>query len=130
MQPTEEQLKRYGLLDWDIIVIEKDSSNDDTLGQSHIEADYSQALIYLYLDDIEAKIKVFPNESKERVLEHELCEVAIDADFSLLPDYIKERADVIRVADIIAERLRRLVARAREEGRREAMEEKRDASQL
>lgn len=105
-------LARYLLSDWQIVVRDRDESSDGRLGHVDVRAESREATIDLFAADIREHQRRFPSESRERTLEHELCEVAVAEECATLPEHIAEHPDFMDFRDRMAERLRLCVARA------------------
>ena len=105
---------RYLLSDWTITVRDKGESVDGRLGSADVRVESREATIDLFTTEIEEHARRFPNESRERTLEHELCEIAVWDECAILPEHILEHPDFMAFRDRMAERLRLCVARAKE----------------
>ena len=112
MSTLAELRRRYLLTDWEIAIRDEGESSDGRLGHVDIRAESREATVTLYAADILEHTRRFPNESRERTLEHEFCEIAVAEECAGLPEYITEHPDFMDFRDRMAERLRLCVTRA------------------
>lgn len=114
MNVPADLLACYLLSDWTITVRDWDESSDGRLGSADTRVESREATIDLFAAGIEDAVRRFPNESRERVLVHELCEVAVAEECAGLPEHIAEHSEFMDFRDRMAERLRLCVARAKD----------------
>ena len=107
----DEMRARYLLSDWDITVKYGDE-HDENLGDSDVRPGWREAIIRLHTTEILEGLRRWPKHTEHRILEHELCEIAVADEARDLPDHITEHPGFAEFCDGMAERLRLCVARA------------------
>ncbi len=108
-----EKLKAlYELDGWDIVLVREEGS-DGTCAEVDAQPNFKEACITLYVDEIERRRKNrFPLECEYRCINHELCEVVVSEVFNYLPAEMTETEAFMEFRDRMADRIRRIVARA------------------
>lgn len=112
MRSVPDELRaRYLLSDWDITIEHRDE-HDENLGDSDIRVESREAIIRLHMTEIIENLRKWPKETEQRILEHEVCEIAVTEDCRGLPEHIIEHPEFMEFRDRVAERLRLCVTRA------------------
>lgn len=104
---------KYLLSDWDIEV-RYEAEHDENLGDADVRAEWREAVIRIFNTEIVEGLRHWPSRTEQRILEHELCEVAVADEARGLPEHITTNPEFEEFCDRMAERLRRCVEKAGE----------------
>lgn len=100
-----------GLDDWDIRYRTESSGGADCYAEVHTRPDYHEAVITLYTNSIEESRELGFGETIERLILHEMCEIAVEVEMEPLPPEARDDDLMMRVRDRLADRMRRIVER-------------------
>lgn len=107
-----ESLKtQFGLDGWTIVVKKKRGTKGDNLGDAIILARFRKAQIRLYPDNIKGERAIFPDETQEKVIKHELGEVLMAMYEDILPDAVVESEAFAKYKDATADHVARIVGK-------------------
>lgn len=114
--PLEERQYLYGIPGWSVTIHEREKSPSGDMGTVDCDNRYREATVWVYREDIRQRAIKYPEETPERVIDHELCEIAIDEYARGLPGHVVDDQAFVEFCDCVAEHMRRCIENAYYQG--------------